>query len=100
MGAQKKSAAAAAARLSDDPEELAHVPLQAVLLADSFTTKFRPITLERPKVCLLPSASLIQTSLLIIRMLSLSIAQAHWFVGMPSSVGNENQAICFGILLV
>lgn len=27
-----------------------HVPLQAVLLADSFTTKFRPITLEKPKV--------------------------------------------------
>lgn len=27
-----------------------HVPLQAVLLADSFTQKFRPITLERPKV--------------------------------------------------
>lgn len=35
---------------SDDPEELARVPLQAVLLADSFATKFRPITLERPKV--------------------------------------------------
>ncbi|KAG0628658.1 hypothetical protein M758_1G043500 [Ceratodon purpureus] len=29
-----------------------HVPLQAVLLADSFTQKFRPITLERPKVLL------------------------------------------------
>jgi translation initiation factor eIF-2B subunit epsilon len=27
-----------------------HVPLQAVVLADSFTTKFRPITLEKPKV--------------------------------------------------
>ncbi len=27
-----------------------HVPLQAVLLADSFAQKFRPITLERPKV--------------------------------------------------
>lgn len=27
-----------------------HVPLQAVLLADSFTQKFRPITLEKPKV--------------------------------------------------
>ncbi|KAG1361504.1 hypothetical protein COCNU_09G009670 [Cocos nucifera] len=37
---------------SDDPEELARVPLQAVLLADSFATKFRPITLERPKVLL------------------------------------------------
>lgn len=28
------------------------VPLQAVLLADSFTQKFRPITMERPKVLL------------------------------------------------
>ncbi|XP_061348460.1 uncharacterized protein LOC133293858 [Gastrolobium bilobum] len=48
MGAPKKSAA----RVSEDPEELARVPLQAILLADSFTTKFRPITLERPKVLL------------------------------------------------
>ena len=46
MGAPKKGAA----RVSEDPEELARVPLQAILLADSFTTKFRPITLERPKV--------------------------------------------------
>ncbi|KAG1338014.1 translation initiation factor eIF-2B subunit epsilon [Cocos nucifera] len=37
---------------SEDPEELARVPLQAILLADSFATKFRPITLERPKVLL------------------------------------------------
>lgn len=37
---------------SDDPEELARAPLQAVLLADSFAQKFRPITLERPKVLL------------------------------------------------
>ncbi|GMH10356.1 hypothetical protein Nepgr_012197 [Nepenthes gracilis] len=44
---QRKSA-----RASEDPEELAHVTLQAVLLADSFATKFRPITLERPKVLL------------------------------------------------
>jgi translation initiation factor eIF-2B subunit epsilon len=29
------------------------VPLQAVLLADSFAQKFRPITLERPKVGML-----------------------------------------------
>lgn len=36
----------------DSVEELARVPLQAILLADSFTTKFRPITLERPKVLL------------------------------------------------
>ncbi|KAL3030485.1 hypothetical protein AAZX31_03G222700 [Glycine max] len=48
MGAQKKSGA----RVSEDPDELVRVPLQAVLLADSFTTKFRPITLERPKVLL------------------------------------------------
>ena len=46
MGAQKKGAT----RFSEDPEELARVPLQAILLADSFTTKFRPITLDRPKV--------------------------------------------------
>jgi hypothetical protein len=46
MGAPKKGAT----RFSEDPEELARVPLQAILLADSFTTKFRPITLERPKV--------------------------------------------------
>ncbi|OVA08182.1 Nucleotidyl transferase [Macleaya cordata] len=45
--AQKKGA-----RVSEDAEELAHVPLQAVLLADSFAQKFRPITLERPKVLL------------------------------------------------
>ncbi|KAJ4966567.1 hypothetical protein NE237_018416 [Protea cynaroides] len=39
-------------RVSEDAEELAHIPLQAVLLADSFAQKFRPITLERPKVLL------------------------------------------------
>lgn len=33
-------------------EDLARVPLKAILLADSFATKFRPITLERPKVLL------------------------------------------------
>lgn len=33
-----------------------HVPLQAVVLADSFTQKFRPITLEKPKV--MPAAAL------------------------------------------
>lgn len=48
MGAQKKGAS----RVTEEPEELARVPLQAILLADSFTTKFRPITLERPKVSL------------------------------------------------
>lgn len=36
----------------DAEEDLARIPLQAILLADSFTTKFRPITLERPKVLL------------------------------------------------
>ncbi|KAL8090381.1 uncharacterized protein LOC141697203 [Apium graveolens] len=33
-------------------EDLARDPLQAILLADSFAQKFRPITLERPKVLL------------------------------------------------
>ncbi|CAL9111047.1 unnamed protein product [Musa textilis] len=37
---------------ADDPEVVARVPLQAVLLADSFNLMFRPITLERPKVLL------------------------------------------------
>lgn len=45
------------ARVSEEPEDLAHVTLQAVLLADSFAQKFRPITLERPKV-LLPLVNL------------------------------------------
>ncbi|KAL3649373.1 hypothetical protein CASFOL_005776 [Castilleja foliolosa] len=36
----------------DAEEELTRVPLQAILLADSFNTLFRPITLERPKVLL------------------------------------------------
>ncbi|KAB1212650.1 putative translation initiation factor eIF-2B subunit epsilon [Morella rubra] len=48
MGAHRKGAT----RISEDSEELARVPLQAILLADSFATKFRPITLERPKVLL------------------------------------------------
>ncbi|MQL83954.1 hypothetical protein Taro_016460 [Colocasia esculenta] len=48
----------------EEPEELARVPLQAVLLADSFTQKFRPITLERPKVLLpLVSVPMIEYSL-------------------------------------
>ncbi|PAN08511.2 hypothetical protein PAHAL_1G441300 [Panicum hallii] len=43
----------AGAAAGDDHEDLARPPpLQAVLLADSFTLKFRPITLERPKVLL------------------------------------------------
>ncbi|XP_059435713.1 uncharacterized protein LOC132168709 isoform X1 [Corylus avellana] len=48
MGVQRKGAN----RVAEDPEELTRVPLQAILLADSFATKFRPITLERPKVLL------------------------------------------------
>lgn len=51
MGAQKKGPS----RVSEDHE--AHVPLQAILLADSFATTFRPITLERPKVSLSLSLS-------------------------------------------
>ncbi|KAL2941519.1 putative translation initiation factor eIF-2B subunit epsilon [Bienertia sinuspersici] len=39
-------------KVSEDAEDLTHVSLQAILLADSFATKFRPITLERPKVLL------------------------------------------------
>lgn len=42
----------------DAEEELARTPLQAIVLADSFTTKFRPITLERPKVISLTTLSL------------------------------------------
>ncbi|KMZ67148.1 Translation initiation factor eIF-2B subunit epsilon [Zostera marina] len=38
--------------LSDDTDDIARMKLQAVLLADSFTMKFHPITLERPKVLL------------------------------------------------
>ncbi|XP_062221600.1 uncharacterized protein LOC133920954 [Phragmites australis] len=48
---QKKSRGGGAS--ADDPDDLSRPPpLQAVLLADSFTLKFRPITLERPKVLL------------------------------------------------
>ncbi|KAL8473248.1 hypothetical protein ACS0TY_030180 [Phlomoides rotata] len=36
----------------DGEEELTRVPIQAIVLADSFATLFRPITLERPKVLL------------------------------------------------
>ena len=46
MGVRRKGSN----RVSEDPEELTRVPLQAILLADSFAAKFRPITLERPKV--------------------------------------------------
>ncbi|XP_071692880.1 translation initiation factor eIF2B subunit epsilon-like [Rutidosis leptorrhynchoides] len=46
MGAKK------GAKQEDAVEDLSRDPLQAILLADSFTTKFRPITLECPKVLL------------------------------------------------
>lgn len=53
MGVKKGTA-----RVSEDTEVvLARAPLQAILLADSFAQKFRPITLERPKV-LLPLANI------------------------------------------
>ncbi|XP_074589668.1 translation initiation factor eIF2B subunit epsilon-like [Curcuma longa] len=54
--AQKKGQRGATSVAADDSEVVARVPLQAVLLADSFNLKFRPITLERPKV-LLPLAN-------------------------------------------
>lgn len=40
------------AKASEEADDETPVPLQAVLLADSFAQKFRPITLERPKVLL------------------------------------------------
>nr|XP_043607455.1 translation initiation factor eIF-2B subunit epsilon [Erigeron canadensis] len=46
MGAKKGG------KSEDAAEDMVRVPLQAILLADSFTTKFRPITLECPKVLL------------------------------------------------
>ncbi|XP_050225237.1 uncharacterized protein LOC126674774 [Mercurialis annua] len=54
MGAQRKGGGGGGggARVNDDADDLSRHPLQAILLADSFTTKFRPITLERPKVLL------------------------------------------------
>lgn len=45
MGKPKKS-------VGDDEEEGSRQVLQAVVLADSFTQRFRPITVERPKVLL------------------------------------------------
>ncbi|XP_042444319.1 probable translation initiation factor eIF-2B subunit epsilon [Zingiber officinale] len=50
--AQKKGQRGATSVAADDSEVVARIPLQAVLLADSFNLKFRPITLERPKVLL------------------------------------------------
>ncbi|XP_011621032.1 translation initiation factor eIF-2B subunit epsilon isoform X1 [Amborella trichopoda] len=48
--AQKKGGGSA--KVADVADIQARDPLQAVLLADSFTQRFRPITLERPKVLL------------------------------------------------
>ena len=50
----KKSAPAATApKKGGAPAEFKQEEsLQAVLLADSFAIKFRPITKERPKVCI------------------------------------------------
>lgn len=57
--AQKKTQ-----RPSADDAEVERIPLQAVLLADSFAQKFRPITLERPKVLLpLVNAPMIEYTL-------------------------------------
>ncbi|XP_042446250.1 translation initiation factor eIF-2B subunit epsilon-like [Zingiber officinale] len=50
--AQKKGQRGANSVAADDSEVVSRVPLQAVLLADSFNLRFRPITLERPKVLL------------------------------------------------
>ncbi|XP_024641202.1 uncharacterized protein [Medicago truncatula] len=46
MGAPKKSAA----RVSEDHDELVRVPLQAIMLADSFTTKLDLSLLNAPKL--------------------------------------------------
>ncbi|CAK9143098.1 unnamed protein product [Ilex paraguariensis] len=48
----KKGGNRGGATSEEAEEDLARVPLQAILLADSFATKFRPITLECPKVLL------------------------------------------------
>ncbi|KAH6816076.1 Trimeric LpxA-like enzyme [Perilla frutescens var. frutescens] len=51
-------------RCEDTKEELTRVPLQAIVLADSFATLFRHITLERPKVLLpLVNAPMIEYTL-------------------------------------
>ena len=48
----KKGANASKAKSEEEHEE----PLQAVVLADAFETRFHPFTLERPR-CLLPLAN-------------------------------------------
>ncbi|KAG9831650.1 nucleotide-diphospho-sugar transferase, partial [Aureobasidium melanogenum] len=52
MAPKKKAAQADRGRVEEEVEE----PLQAVILADSFETRFSPFTLERPR-CLLPLAN-------------------------------------------
>ena len=49
----KKGANPAKAKPGEDEHE---EPLQAVVLADAFETRFHPFTLERPR-CLLPLAN-------------------------------------------
>jgi hypothetical protein len=51
MSSKKSRGGGGSTGAGDDSEDLTRPPpLQAILLADSFTLKFRPITLERPKV--------------------------------------------------
>jgi hypothetical protein len=51
MSSKKSRGGGGSTGAGDDSEDLTRPPpLQATLLADSFTLKFRPITLERPKV--------------------------------------------------
>ena len=54
--APKKSASNNVQAKSRAGEEEREEPLQAVVLADSFETRFNPFTLERPR-CLLPLAN-------------------------------------------
>ncbi|CAN6451581.1 unnamed protein product [Victoria cruziana] len=59
-------------------EDEVPVPLQAVLLADSFTQKFRPITLERPKV-LLPLANVPMIEYALAWLESVGVAEVFVF---------------------
>lgn len=54
--APKSKKGANAQKSKSGPEEEREEPLQAVVLADSFETRFNPFTLERPR-CLLPLAN-------------------------------------------
>jgi len=53
MPPKNKKAASGADRMKDVNET--EEALQAVVLADSFETRFSPFTLERPRVCAAPS---------------------------------------------